>query len=293
MADLSVYDKLKTMSDYQEINKQRALENQILKQKAAGNVDSPASVKEWNYYNQLAPQDQKRYIQMKRADQIMNLGGTMAVRGQQGGIMEQYAVTPKMTDMPEFQAQQESAKTEAKLMQEAETGASLGLGQAQSSADQLKAVISGLKNHPGFSAVVGFKNPLKGAVPFTESGYMSGTPAAGAQAYVDQIKGKAFLDAFQSLKGGGAITEREGTAATAAIARLNQAQSEADYTKSLNDLENIVNNALARQKARANTVNNPSLPPAFQGLPIEPSLYERGEAEFNSKKKTVNWEDLP
>jgi len=57
---------------------------------------------------------------------------------------------------------------------------------------------------------------------------------------IDQLKGKAFLRAFETLKGGGQITEREGLAATRAIARLERAQSEPAYKESLAALRAVV-----------------------------------------------------
>ena len=54
---------------------------------------------------------------------------------------------------------------------------------------------------------------------------------------VAQLQGKVFLEAFQSLKGGGAITEREGTAAAEAGARLRRTQSGPAYIEALNELK--------------------------------------------------------
>ncbi|MGD9724524.1 MAG: hypothetical protein AB7U76_25065 [Pirellulales bacterium] len=79
------------------------------------------------------------------------------------------------------------------------------------------------------------------------------SPAANRVAsYMDQIGGKAFLTAFQSLKGGGQITEIEGAKATAAITRLqNRKQSVEDYKKAITDLQNIARNGLIRAKVDA------------------------------------------
>ena len=63
---------------------------------------------------------------------------------------------------------------------------------------------------------------------------------------IDQLKGKAFLQAFETLKGGGQITEREGLAATKAIARLERKQSPEAYKKSLMALRSVVERVRAR-----------------------------------------------
>lgn len=80
--------------------------------------DDPAPIREWNVYSQMTPEQQAEYKSMKRAEQIMNLGGTMAVRSPMGGIMEEYQVTPKITDMPDFQAAQAGAQADARLAAE-------------------------------------------------------------------------------------------------------------------------------------------------------------------------------
>jgi hypothetical protein len=63
---------------------------------------------------------------------------------------------------------------------------------------------------------------------------------------IDQLKGKAFLQAFETLKGGGQITEREGLAATKAIARLERQQSPEAYKESLMALRSVVDRVRKR-----------------------------------------------
>lgn len=63
---------------------------------------------------------------------------------------------------------------------------------------------------------------------------------------IDQLKGKAFLQAFETLKGGGQITEREGLAATKAIARLERKQSPEAYRESLKALRSVIQRVRAR-----------------------------------------------
>ncbi len=85
---------------------------------------APSTVQEWEYFNKLDPQAQGRFLEMKRNPQIMNLGGSQAVRAPGGGISEQYAVTPKITDTPDYQAAQAAAVQNAKsgVDQQAEVG---------------------------------------------------------------------------------------------------------------------------------------------------------------------------
>ena len=63
---------------------------------------------------------------------------------------------------------------------------------------------------------------------------------------------EAFMQAFQSLKGGGQITEKEGRAAQEALSRLQATNmNEGDYKQALKDFRKEVGDlvALAKQKA--------------------------------------------
>ncbi|MDB6179341.1 hypothetical protein PAF17_17785 [Paracoccus sp. Z330] len=53
---------------------------------------------------------------------------------------------------------------------------------------------------------------------------------------IQQAQGQTFLEAFESLKRGGQITEVEGKKVGVAMARLNRAQATDAYQDALNDL---------------------------------------------------------
>lgn len=77
--------------------------------------DDPANVQEWKYYNQLPSEDQKRFLDMKRAQQTLNLGGEQVTLDPiTGGIGQRFPVTPKMSETPEYNADVEYAKQSAK-----------------------------------------------------------------------------------------------------------------------------------------------------------------------------------
>ena len=106
-------------------------------------------------------------------------------------------------------------------------------------ANNALATIDSALNHAGLNASVGS----------IDSMFPSASPDAVAfEAYHDQIKGKAFLAAFESLKGGGQITEVEGLKAEQATARLNLAQDEEDYKQALVDLKGVINDVLERNQ---------------------------------------------
>lgn len=73
--------------------------------------------------------------------------------------------------------------------------------------------------------------------------WMQGIPGTDAKRFgtrVDQLNGQAFLQAFESLKGAGQITEIEGTKATQAVGRLDSAQKAEDYRQALKELRDIL-----------------------------------------------------
>jgi hypothetical protein len=83
-------------------------------------------------------------------------------------------------------------------------------------------------------------------IPLISEG-IPGTEGRGFVGLVNQMKGKAFLEAFDKLRGGGQITVVEGDKATAAIARLDRAQNDKDFEAALDDLADIIK--VGRRKA--------------------------------------------
>lgn len=114
--------------------------------------------------------------------------------------------------------------------------------QAVRTAEQTTALIDSLLQHPALRMGTGGTGILLNRVP--------GTPTYDFGQRVEQLQGRAFLEAFESLKGGGQITEVEGRKATQAIARLNAAQSETAFREALTELRDIAASAGQRAAAR-------------------------------------------
>ena len=112
------------------------------------------------------------------------------------------------------------------------------------------AVIDKAMAHPGRETGTG----LSGAVD--PRNYIPGTNATDFKTVVDQISGAAFLQAFESLRGGGAITEVEGKKATDAIARLNRAQSDKEFKTSLDDLRTVMTTGYKRMSGKEYQATN-------------------------------------
>lgn len=136
------------------------------------------------------------------------------------------------------------AKKAGQVTGETVATAQLDLPRIEQNTSQALQTIDQLKKHPGLPYITG----LYSAAPIIPN-----TPQAGADALAKQIQGKTFLEAFTTLKGGGAITEIEGGKAEAAIARLQRSQTRREYIQALSELESVMKVGLdrARRKAQA------------------------------------------
>ncbi len=100
----------------------------------------------------------------------------------------------------------------------------------------------GIAEHPGMRGAVGFSSIVPNR---------PGSDAKDFENRLKQIGGQQFLEAFAALKGGGQITEIEGTKATDAIARMQASNSEEEFINAAREFQGIVKQGLARQQAQA------------------------------------------
>jgi hypothetical protein len=113
---------------------------------------------------------------------------------------------------------------------------------------QGRVVQPATKPHPGFENVVGFTY-LPGLR------FVPGTAAADFDARFKQVQGQAFLQAYEILRGGGHITEAEGTKGTAAINRMGLAQSEREFIAAARELQEVVEAGVKRARGRLNAAS--------------------------------------
>lgn len=120
----------------------------------------------------------------------------------------------------------------------------------RANADEAIGLIDKVLAHPG-------KKMATGATSMLQTTRIPGTPAYDFKTLLDQVKGKAFLQAFQSLKGAGAITEQEGAKATAAMGRLDTAQTEEAFDEAMRELQGVIRlgKQIAEQKAAGGSPN--------------------------------------
>lgn len=130
---------------------------------------------------------------------------------------------------------------------EKETGKAVGqaqvaLPQVKAASDQILKTIGDIENHPGLGWSLG---------PYSKIPTVPGTRQADFRAAVEQLKGQTFLQAYNTLKGGGAITDIEGAKGTNALARLDQAQSPEAFKEALSDFRKVIQAGQLRAAAKA------------------------------------------
>lgn len=152
-----------------------------------------------------------------------------------------------------LQGQLAGAKASGKTMGESQTQAQIDLPQVAAQGEETVKLVDDLLASPGFKQAVGTSR-LMGLQN------IPGTSAKDFDVRLDQLKGKQFLQAFQSLKGGGQITEVEGKKATDAISRMNAASSEKEFTNAAREFQDIIRQGVERAKGKAGGAQSTSAP---------------------------------
>ena len=153
-------------------------------------------------------------------------------------------VIPAMAD-PNLQRDIAGGRKAGEIVDGAQAQAQVDLPQKVATADQTISLVKELRDHPGLPGVVGIPDIL------SAGGRVPGTPEADFRARLDQLQGQQFLQAYETLKGSGQITEIEGTKAQNAIARMQTSQSEREFKKAADDFVEIIQGAVGRAKKKA------------------------------------------
>lgn len=141
-------------------------------------------------------------------------------------------------------------------------------------AEETTKKIDQLLSNEGLDSIVG-------AVDQYRPSWTLGSSGRDALARLEQLQGGAFLQAFNTLKGGGAITEVEGQKAERAIARMQRSQSEADFRGALMDFRDAVSTGV--RKLRVSAGETGSYPDGISSS--QPAATPQASAASNLKKK--------
>jgi len=166
------------------------------------------------------------------------------------------ALSPKAQQelqVSQLKDQQAAAQALPQVMQQGQTLIS-GIDQMIGVKDANGKVI--VPEHKGLKDVVGT------TIPFEYKLGQGGTPAADFKALYDQVKGGAFLEAVQRMKGSGAISEIEGTKATAALTEASTAQSPDAFRAALSKFRDAIQTGMNNAATKAGKGRIPTYNPA-------------------------------
>lgn len=236
--------------------------------------NSPATLQEWEAFSKMTPEQQARYLEMKRSGQLSTIAGVpnYVPPGVGSGVTAPKPLSTLETET-DAQRQLRDAAAQGQAQGTARGEAVANLPTIQTATRAALDTVDKMLAHPGMGTATGLSGTLD------PRNYIPGTDARNFRVLRNQAQGQVFLDAFQALKGGGAITEVEGLKAEQAKARMDTAQSDEEFRAALNDYKAALQRglALAEQKAGYSTGGG------FGGQPAAPQQQQPG---------TVNWSDL-
>jgi hypothetical protein len=198
-----------------------------------------------------------------RSTQNIDFGGGIVQT--RGGVPLANNGVINRTLKPSETAEHAAATSQASATGKNTAQAVYDLPQVEANADKLTGMIDGVLNHEAFSAAVGPTNALSRVVSL-----VPGTSFKDFDKRMAQIQGNAFLQAFQSLKGGGQITEMEGAKAEAAFMRMDAALSEKDFKAAAEEARAEVDQLRMIARQRAGGGSQPVAPTQDAGN--EPSI---------------------
>lgn len=181
-------------------------------------------------FRERADMERKRKATAARRQLMGNLMGGMGMGGAQGGLsptQQRDAIMSALT------GQLIDAPTANILLGNIERQESNMAGASK--ATSMIADIDNLLGLEGLDQIVGVKGIATSALDTLGLGALL-PQAQVARGVLDKIKGGVFLNAFESLKGGGQITELEGKKAEEAGARLLTTQNPEDFRAALAEL---------------------------------------------------------
>lgn len=207
----STFGTPEKMSEYQQ--KQIDLQNRELdlrgKQLAASSTQKPGDIeRNWAIYNELLKTDPEK---------AARFGNAARFEPQSGDV--------------ELQQKLAEAKVSGKTISEAKAN----LPKIESANKFVNGYVDAVLKHPGRPWSTG----LLSLAPTVR-----GTKQADFRNKMEQIGGQSFLQAFETLRGGGQITQIEGEKATAAINRMKASTSDEEFNSAAQDFKDVIGSAL-------------------------------------------------
>jgi hypothetical protein len=222
------------------------------------NANIPSAIREFEYYKTLPTEQQAQYLGVKRniageggivrsTGAIETLGGYGQAGAQKTGMEQTARNVSDLSYKPSIAGQSTFAQGKA----EEDVKAQEKLNKVNADSSNLISLLDTLTTHPGVPDLFGAKGGGAILSYVGKNEPIAGSNAAGAKALFDQVRGQQFLQAFENLKGGGQISEKEGEAATKALSALNENISEKELIKNIGILKSTIEKAKYRAEVRA------------------------------------------
>jgi len=192
--------------------------------------NDPSSVREFKYLKKEFPNKKfsyDDYLNMKRKGWSVKTINNVPTLVSQSPDVKPIPLTT-LEDEAESGAKKDVIKATRKAEAKAKTDARLSLQKNKLGFDKNMALIKGLRNHKGKSGAFG----VVGQFPS-----YPGSDTSNFEAMLNQLKNTVFISNREVLKGGGAITDFEGTKAEEAELRVSSAQSVEEFDKALDEYE--------------------------------------------------------
>lgn len=176
-------------------------------------------------------------------------------------------------------AQAEGLKTQERELAQKRVELRAQLPNMKARSESMSNAIAKLKASKGLDNIIG--GSIMGAIPneghtaTVARGLQSVLDPTGADAMAlyDNVVGKNYAQAFETLKGGGPITEKETERVANAYAALQRSQTKQQFLANLDELDRAVkagyqrleeiSQGMGNAPAAPPATNRPSLPPGF------------------------------
>jgi hypothetical protein len=213
-----------------------------LQRDAAGLGETPSNVREWQYFNNLPPDQKQQYLTMKRAEKYLDLGDRFA---------QPNPVDPNQTvrEVPKNLAEAERQKKVGQETGERQMGqpkAQAAMSAADAKSDVVLRTIGEARQMVG-PMTAGFAGAPLSKIP--------GTGARDLSAKIDTLKANAGFAELQAMRdnsptGGalGQVAVQELAMLQATITSLEQAQTPEQLSKSLDAYETFIKESKVRRK---------------------------------------------
>ena len=236
----------------------------------------PAQFEQWKQRTALGAdefikQNKPQFMQQDTggATRVLAVPGLGGPATTVGGTQRAKTMTPDAATREKrehdltFQQNLAAARATGTELSKNKVAAELALPGALATAEQTLSLIDEMigdarvsKDGKKWEVPKGGRDPAEGFTDYVGLGFpgerfLEGSDAASYERRQLQIEGKTFLEAFESLRGGGAITEVEGAKGQQAISRMNKAQSEVEYVKAARELQEVVRKGVERARTKA------------------------------------------